>query len=32
MLELPLVDSWNKLITKRIELGDVENRNHRLYG
>jgi MOSC domain-containing protein YiiM len=32
MLELPLVDSWNKLVTKRIELGEVENWNHRLYG
>ena len=32
MLELPLVDSWNKLITKRIELGEVENWDHRLYG
>ena len=32
MIELPLVDSWNKLITKRIELGEVENWDHRLYG
>lgn len=32
MLELPLVDSWNKLITKKIELGEVENWDHRLYG
>ena len=32
MLSLPLVDSWNKLVAKRIALGEVENWNYRLYG
>lgn len=32
ILELPLVDSWKKLIANRIELRSVENWTLRLYG
>ncbi len=32
MLELPLVDSWHKLVAKRIETGSVEDWSRRLFG